>query len=90
MNDSLANQINDIKRVKWEVSGLVEASLEWFITYKISNGKPSSKLAFGGEVKNRELAKKIITETHILVQFSRVNKTEFKKYKFVQYLYNWW
>jgi hypothetical protein len=40
------------------MSGLVEASLEWFITYKIPNGKPPNKLAFGGEVKNREFAKK--------------------------------
>lgn len=64
VNDPLADQLNDIGDVEMLLPGLLRATHEWFKIYKVPDGKPPNEFAFNGEVKRRDFAERIITETH--------------------------
>lgn len=40
-----------------------QATYEWFVNYKIPDGKPKNVFAFNGEAKNKEFALNIIKQT---------------------------
>ncbi|XP_045212677.2 uncharacterized protein LOC123563750 [Mercenaria mercenaria] len=65
VNDPLAPQLNDVEDIERVMPGFIKATREWFIIYKIPDGKPPNKFAFSGEAKNREFALKVIEETHV-------------------------
>ncbi|XP_013775537.2 inorganic pyrophosphatase-like [Limulus polyphemus] len=56
--------------------GFLQATHEWFKMYKIPDGKPPNKFAFGGEAKNKDFAENIITETHHYWEELIQNKTD--------------
>lgn len=45
--------------------GFLKATHEWFMIYKVPDGKPRNTFAFGGEFKNKEFALEIIKETNV-------------------------
>jgi nucleosome-remodeling factor subunit len=64
VTDPDADKLNDIEDIEKVKPGFLRATVEWFGIYKIPDGKPMNKFAFGGEPKNAEFALKIIEETH--------------------------
>ncbi|VVC36723.1 Inorganic pyrophosphatase [Cinara cedri] len=64
VNDPLAPVINDIKDIEKHFPGLLKATIEWLKIYKIPDGKPENKFAFGGEPKSAEFALKIVSDAH--------------------------
>ena len=66
VNDPLASQLNNIKDVTKLMPGLLEATHEWFGSYKIPGTDVGPNVfAFNGEVKDREFAVGVIMETHV-------------------------
>jgi len=66
INDPLASKLHDIDDVSKEMPGLIEATREWFRTYKMPgapDAKPN-KFAFNGKAKNKQFALDIIKQTH--------------------------
>ncbi|KAL1449136.1 hypothetical protein WDU94_000366 [Cyamophila willieti] len=59
-NDSEAANLNDIGEFETLYPGFMEGVKDWFEEFKVLDGKPNSKLAFKGEIQNRELAYKVI------------------------------
>jgi len=64
INDPLASKLNDPQDIRKAMPGLLEATHEWFKTYKMPGGSPANKFAFGGDVKDSKFANDIIMETH--------------------------
>jgi len=65
VSDPLAPELNDIADVTRVMPGLLEATREWFGTYKIPGSDAGPNVfAFGGEAKGREFAVSVIMETH--------------------------
>eukprot|EP00049_Salpingoeca_infusionum_P017127 m.351823 g.351823 ORF g.351823 m.351823 type:complete len:299 (-) comp16370_c0_seq1:264-1160(-) len=64
VRDPLAAELNDVGDIETQMRGYLGATVEWFKVYKIPDGKPENKFAFGGEAKNREFALNIVRETH--------------------------
>lgn len=62
--DPLAPLINCVADVELHKPGLLQATYEWFKNYKIPDGKPENKFAFGGEFKDRDYALRVVTECH--------------------------
>ena len=42
---------------------IYKATYEWFVLYKIPDGKPKNVFAFNGEAKNKAFAMDIISQT---------------------------
>ena len=63
-DDPLAAQINTIKDVDKFLPGLLDATRRWFRCYKLPDGKPENKFAFGGEWLDRNFALDVINESH--------------------------
>ena len=53
--------LTDVEEIK---PGLLNATVEWFRKYKIPEGKPENKFAFGGQPKEAAFAKMIVDEVH--------------------------
>jgi len=64
INDPLAPKLNDIEDIRKTMPGILEATHEWFRTYKIPTGAAPNEFAFKGQVKNRAFADDIIMQTH--------------------------
>ncbi|KHJ41767.1 inorganic diphosphatase [Trichuris suis] len=77
VNDPMAKKLNDIEDVERVFRGYLSATQEWFRVYKIPAGKPANAFGFGGQFQNRELAEKVVEETH---QFWKTLRT-FPKHK---------
>lgn len=63
VNDPMAEQLNDMNDVETHCPGLIDATREWFRSYKIPDGKPANEFAFDGQVKGRDFAIHIVEET---------------------------
>jgi len=63
-SDPLAEQLNDIDDIEKVMPGFIKCTREWFTIYKIPDGKPPNKFAYGGEAKDKEFALRIVNETH--------------------------
>jgi len=81
VNDPLASQLDDIDDVSKVMPGLLEATRDWFGTYKIPGSDAGPNVfAFNGEAKGREFAVGVIMETHdqwkrlIFEEMENVNK----------------
>uniref|UniRef100_A0A8C5HZ39 inorganic diphosphatase n=1 Tax=Gouania willdenowi TaxID=441366 RepID=A0A8C5HZ39_GOUWI len=55
------NDIDDVRRIK---PGYLEATVDWFKTYKVPDGKPENQFGFNGEFKDRDFAIKTVKSTH--------------------------
>jgi len=64
VNDPLAPRLNDIGDVRKTMPGLIEATHEWFKTYKIPAGSGPNEFAFEGEAKDRKFTFDVIMQTH--------------------------
>ncbi|XP_075400974.1 inorganic pyrophosphatase 2, mitochondrial isoform X2 [Tenrec ecaudatus] len=64
VNDPEASTIHDIGDVKKYKPGYLEATLNWFRSYKVPEGKPENQFAFNGEFKNKAFALEVIQSTH--------------------------
>lgn len=65
INDPLASKLNDIDDVFINMPGLMEATNEWFRTYKMpGSDAPPNEFAFSGKAKNRSFALEIVEQTH--------------------------
>ncbi|KAF6028999.1 Nurf-38 [Bugula neritina] len=63
VNDPLANEMNDVEDIERLKPGLLKATYEWFVLYKIPDGKPKNSFAFNGEAKNKAFALSVISQT---------------------------
>jgi len=65
VSDPLAEKLNDIEDVYTHMPGLVEATHDWFRTYKMpASDNPPNEFAFQGKAKNKEFAVNIIKQTN--------------------------
>jgi len=65
VNDPAASKLNDIEDVHTHMPGLIEATREWFRTYKMpASDAPPNEFAFSGKAKNKSFAMEIIMQTH--------------------------
>lgn len=65
INDPLASKLSDIEDVHTHMPGLIEATREWFRTYKMpGSDAPPNEFAFSGKAKNKSFAMEIIMQTH--------------------------
>lgn len=60
VTDPLADKLNDIADVETHLSGLMDATRDWFKIYKIPTGKPANEFAEKGKFFDREFALKTI------------------------------
>jgi len=63
VNDPMASQINDVDDIEKVKPGLLKATYEWFVLYKIPDGKPKNVFAFDGAAKDKTFALDIISQT---------------------------
>lgn len=63
VNDPLADRLQDIHDIEEHCPGLIDATREWFRSYKIPDGKPANEFAFDGQVRGRDFAVHIVEET---------------------------
>ncbi|KAI8356636.1 inorganic pyrophosphatase [Choanephora cucurbitarum] len=64
VNDSLANQLNDIQDVRQLMPGYMEESCRFFKYYKTPTGGNRNEIAFDGVPQNKTFATTIVLETH--------------------------
>jgi len=65
VNDPLASKLNDIEDVHTHMPGLIDATRDWFRTYKMpASDAPPNEFAFSGKAKNKSFAVEIIQQTH--------------------------
>lgn len=64
VNDPIANDLNSIADIEKHQPGLLNATYEWFRTYKMPDGKPANEFAFGGAAKDRDYALNVVEECH--------------------------
>ncbi|NXJ77420.1 IPYR pyrophosphatase, partial [Trogon melanurus] len=58
---NLPADIDDVRKHK---PGYLEATIDWFRSYKVPDGKPENNFAFNGEFKDKDFAVEIIKSTH--------------------------
>ncbi|XP_014879192.1 inorganic pyrophosphatase 2, mitochondrial, partial [Poecilia latipinna] len=63
-NDEDAEKLNCIEDVRKSRPGHLEATVEWFMKYKVPDGKPENQFGFNGEFKDKDFAVEIIKSTH--------------------------
>jgi len=63
-NDPLAEKLNDVEDIEKYMPGFVQNTIDWFRCYKIPDGKPENQFAFNGQAKGKDLAIKVLQETH--------------------------
>lgn len=76
VNDPLAEQLNDVEDIEKVKPGLLKATYEWFVLYKIPDGKPKNTFAFNGEAKNKAFAMDIVNQTSSQWRRLIMNETE--------------
>ncbi|XP_026126838.1 inorganic pyrophosphatase-like isoform X4 [Carassius auratus] len=64
IEDPDASSLNSIEDVRKMKPGHLEATVDWFKTYKVPDGKPENRLAFGGQFKDKDFAVEVIKATH--------------------------
>jgi len=65
VNDPDASKLNDIDDVHKHMPGLIDATREWFRTYKMpGSDSPPNEFAFNGKAKNKAFALDIIEQTN--------------------------
>jgi len=64
VKDSTAHFINGPKDLETHKPGCIEGIRDFFINYKVPDGKPKNTLAFDGEIKDQAFAFKVIEESH--------------------------
>jgi len=65
VTDPLAEKLDDIDDVYTHMPGLIEATHDWFRTYKMpGSDNPPNEFAFNGKAKNKEFAVNIIKQTN--------------------------
>ncbi|KAJ3615898.1 hypothetical protein Zmor_012212 [Zophobas morio] len=62
--DPMAARLDDLEDVEKYMPGIVEATRDWFATYKVNDGKPVNQFAFGCKPLHREFALSVIDEAH--------------------------
>jgi len=62
ITDPKANFINGPADLEIQKPGVIEGIRDFFINYKVPDGKPKNKLAFDGEIKDQAYALKVIEE----------------------------
>jgi inorganic pyrophosphatase len=63
VTDPLASVLNDVSDLDTHCPGLIDATRQWFKSYKIPDGKPAHEFAFNGQIRDRAFATKIVAET---------------------------
>eukprot|EP01133_Synstelium_polycarpum_P000424 gene424-503_t len=64
VTDPLADQINSIADLKNVIPGKIEEVYTFLRDYKIPDGKGPNNFAFNGDLLDKEMAVKVIDETH--------------------------
>ncbi|XP_005991421.1 inorganic pyrophosphatase [Latimeria chalumnae] len=64
VEDSEAQNYNDIEDVRGLKPGYLEATVDWFRRYKVPDGKPENQFAFNGKFKDKDFAITVIKNTH--------------------------
>ncbi|XP_055335348.1 inorganic pyrophosphatase-like [Paramacrobiotus metropolitanus] len=64
IHDPLAEKMNDIDDVEKYMPGFMQNTIDWFRCYKMPDGKPENRFAFDGKAMGRDLAIKVVEETH--------------------------
>ena len=64
VNDPLAKDINNVEDVEKHMPGLISATIDWFMYYKVPDGKDVNEIAFNGKAQNKDFALKVVEETH--------------------------
>jgi len=64
VNDPHASKLNDIHDLEKVLPGKMKEVFEFLRDYKIPDGKPANTFAYGGELKDREFALKIVDENN--------------------------
>jgi len=62
--DPKAYFINGPDELEVQKPGVIHTIRDFFINYKIPDGKPKNKLAFDGEIKDQAYALKVIEDCH--------------------------
>lgn len=62
--DEMAAELNDISDVEAKMPGVVSGIREWFRWYKTPDDKPLNAFGFDEAALNKEMAEKVIEETH--------------------------
>ncbi|PIA13909.1 inorganic pyrophosphatase [Coemansia reversa NRRL 1564] len=63
-DDPLAKKINGIDDLELHMPGLIKATVDWFTKYKVPDGKPPNRWAFGGKPKDAAYARGVISSAH--------------------------
>lgn len=64
VNDSLAQEMNDVDDLYRVFPGLLHATFSWFRTYKVPDGKDLNVFAFREQVQSAHYAHEVIDECH--------------------------
>jgi len=64
VNDPVAAKLNDADDIEKVLPGKLKEVFEFLRDYKKPDGKPENLFAFGGQLKNRAFALKVIEETY--------------------------
>lgn len=59
-----ADKLNSIDDVRTVLPSLLDETREWLRCYKIPDGKPKNAFAFGERFLDKDLALRVIDETH--------------------------
>ncbi|CAF4958921.1 unnamed protein product [Pieris macdunnoughi] len=62
--DPNADRLEDVADVERVFPGLLRATVEWFRSYKVPDGKPPNRFAFDAEPKDAAFARRVVEETH--------------------------
>ncbi|XP_022123308.1 inorganic pyrophosphatase [Pieris rapae] len=62
--DPNADRLEDVADVERVFPGLLRATVEWFRSYKVPDGKPPNRFAFDAEPKDAAFARRVVDETH--------------------------
>jgi inorganic pyrophosphatase len=62
VRDPLAEKLEDVADVEKHLPGLLDATRDWFRIYKVPDGKPGNKFAFGGRWKGKRYAMRVLEE----------------------------
>ncbi|GAV09433.1 hypothetical protein RvY_18979 [Ramazzottius varieornatus] len=64
IHDPLADKLNDIGDVEQHMPGFLQSTIDWFRCYKMPDGKPANQFGLDEQARGKDLAEKVIAETH--------------------------
>ncbi|KAJ1728612.1 inorganic pyrophosphatase [Coemansia sp. Benny D160-2] len=63
-DDPLAGKVHSVGDLESHMPGILQATVDWFTKYKVPDGKPLNRWAFGGSARDEEYAHSVIAATH--------------------------